>query len=215
MGSLFFRWLWPEEKAEIYFEYGRKDPSGNFRDFLLEPQDSRAYTFGLRKLLPFKGRSDENLLISAEVTQLQQTAVNKVLSVDSWYINKNIRHGYTNRGEVLGAGIGPGGNLQSLDISWLKGLQRIGFQLERYVHNNDYYYYAFFDSSDWRRHWVDLTAAASTEWNYKNFIFNAKLQCIRSLNYEWYLLQPNPAQYFTNGRARTNIQVQTGLMYRF
>jgi hypothetical protein len=215
LGSVFFRWLWQEEKAEIYFEYGRNNPQGNLRDFLLEPQNSRAYIFGLRKSLPFKNRPNENLQISLEVTQLQQTSVSTVLNVGAWYINKYVRDGYTNRGQVLGAGIGPGGNLQSFDISWFSGLKRLGLQLERYVHNNDYYYYAFNDSSDWRRHWTDLTAMVSGEWNYKNLIFNTRLQYVRSLNYQWYLLQPDPNQYFTNGMARTNVQVQAGVMYRF
>ncbi len=37
-----------------------------------------------------------------------------------------VTHGYTNRGEVLGAGIGPGGNLLSANVSWVKGLKQIG-----------------------------------------------------------------------------------------
>lgn len=215
LSSLFFRWFWPEERAEIYFEFGRSSPSGNLRDFTLEPENDRAYIFGLRKQLPFRGHAGENLQINLEVTQLQQSAAEPVLDARAWYLNKYVRHGYTNRGEALGAGIGPGGNLQSLDISWHKGLKRIGLQLERFVHNNDFYYYAYVDSQDWRRHWVDLSAAAIGEWNYKNLLLNARLQYISSLNYQWYLLQLDPDQYFTNGLDKSNLQVQMGLMYRF
>lgn len=215
LSSLYARWVWPEERAEIYFEYGRSSPSGNPRDFKLEPQNNRAYIFGLRKELPFRGRMDENILVSMEVTQLQQSDAATVLDARAWYLNKHVRHGYTHRGETLGAGIGPGGGLQSLDVSWFKGLKRIGLQLERYVHNNDFYYYAYIDSRDWRRHWVDLSVAVSGEWDYKNLLFNARLQHVSSLNYQWYLLQTNPDQYFTNGLDRSNVQVQVGFNYRF
>lgn len=213
--SYFMRWLWAEEKAEFYFEFGRNNYSGSLSDLSLEPNVSRAYIFGLRKLFPFGAKEDQNLMISAEVTQLQETDISKVLNLDSWYTSKNIRQGYTNRGEVLGAGIGPGANIQSLEVSWVKGLKRIGLQFERLVHNNDFYYYAFSDSRDFRRHWVDLSIGAGGEWNYKNFIFNAKLQGIQSLNYQWYLFQAPDQPYMTPGKDAFNLQVQAGLTYRF
>ena len=213
--SYFMRWLWPEEKAELYFEYGRNNYSGSASDLALEPNVSRAYIFGLRKLFPFGSRKDEQLMLSAEVTQLQETDVSKVLNLESWYSSKSVRHGYTNRGEVLGAGIGPGANIQSVEVSWVKGLKRLGLQLERLVHNNDVYYYIFNDSQDYRRHWTDLSVAASGEWNYKNFIFNAKIQGIQSLNYQWYLMQAPGESYMRPGKDAFNLQVQAGLTYRF
>jgi hypothetical protein len=118
-------------------------------------------------------------------------------------------------GQALGANIGPGANSQTLTVSWLKGLKRIGIQMERYLHNNDFYYYAFTDSHDFRRHWVDLSYGVSGEWDYKNFIFNASLQRVVSLNYQWYL-KSNPGDvYFVNGIEANNIQVLAGVTYKF
>lgn len=213
--SYFMRWLWPEEHAEVYFEYGRNNYSGDYKDLLLEPETSRAYLFGIRKLFPFGSRKDENLMVNLEVTQMQETSIDKVMTAEGWYTSRSIRQGYTNRGEVLGAGIGPGANLQSLEVSWVKGLKRLGLQVERYVHNNDFYYYAYLDSQDWRRHWTDLSLAAVGEWNYKNLIFNAKLQGINSLNYQWYLKQAPGEPYTRPGIDAFNLQVQAGLTYRF
>jgi len=213
--SYFIRWLWTEEKAEVYFEFGRNNYSGGINDLALEPSVSRAYIFGIRKLFPFGSRNGENLMLSAEVTQMQETNISKVLNLDSWYTSKNIRHGYTNRGQVLGAGIGPGANHQSVELSWVKGLKRLGFQIERLVYNNDFYYYAFNDSKDFRRHWTDLSFAASGEWNYKNFIFNGKLQGIQSLNYQWYLPNEPGQSYMTPGKDVFNLQLQAGVTYRF
>jgi hypothetical protein len=216
--SLFTRWVWPEEQAEIYFEYGIDNNTNTVRNSLLQPNDGRAYIFGMRKMLPFNARGDEHIMISIEATQLAETSYNKVLGLSSWYVNPYIRQGYTNLGQELGAGIGPGANLQTLDVSWVKGLKRIGLQLERYLHNDDYYYYAFNDTGDWRRHWVDLSAGLTGEWDYGNFIFNAKLMEIYSLNYQWYLdssLERVGAPYYVPGATKFNFQAQAGVTYRF
>lgn len=213
--AVFMRWLWTQEHAEIYFEYGHNNSSADLMQSLLSPDDSRAYIFGLRKLLPFNKTSEENIMIGLEVTQLQENSIDKIEQGEEWYVSKSIRQGYTNRGEELGAGIGPGGNLQSLDVSWVKGLKKLGVQLERYVHNNDFYYYAFQDSKDYTRHWVDLSLAANGEWNYKNLIFNAKIQGIQSLDYQWALNIPGNDITFANQTSKFNLQVQAGVTYRF
>jgi hypothetical protein len=213
--AVFMRWIWTQEHAEIYFEFGHNNNTNDFTQNLLSPDKSRAYIFGLRKILPFNRSRNENILIGIEVTQLQENDIKNIKQGYEWYVNKNIRQGYTNDGEILGAGIGPGGNLQSLNVSWIKGLKKLGIQIERYTHNDDFYYYAYYDSSDYRRHWVDLSVAANGEWNYKNLIFNAKLQGIQSLNYQWYLKQNPGDQYFVNGVNAFNVQVQLGATYRF
>ena len=51
-----------------------------------------------------------NFQLSWEYTQLEQTASRLLRDAGSWYTHLNILHGYTNRGEVLGAAIGPGSN---------------------------------------------------------------------------------------------------------
>jgi hypothetical protein len=214
--SMFARWIWPQEHAEIYFQWGRNNITSDLTQSLLTPETSRAYIFGLRKLLPFNKLKNENIIIGIEVTQMQQTSFDKIIKGDGqWYVNKYIRQGYTNRGEVLGAGIGPGGNLQSLDISWVKGLKRIGLQFERYVHNNDLYYYIFQDSRDYSRHWVDLSMAAGGEWNFKNMIINAKMTGIKSFDYQWYLNGNAGDPGFANQTSVFSIQLQAGVTYRF
>ncbi|HVW97762.1 MAG TPA: capsule assembly Wzi family protein [Mucilaginibacter sp.] len=213
--EIFMRWLWAEENAEIYFEWGHNNYTSDFSQTSLTPEKSRAYIFGLRKMIPFNTARKENILIGVEVTQLQETSVSKVKKGEEWYTSKAIPAGYTNDGEVLGAGIGPGGNLQSLEVSWVKGLKKIGLQFERYIHNNDFYYYAFYDSYDFRRHWVDLSIAANGEWTYKNLLFNAKIAGIKSFNYQWYLKQNPGDPIFVNGINAFNIQLQAGVTYRF
>src|SRR5690606_484821 len=91
---------------------------------------------------------------------------------------------------LLGAGIGPGSNVQAIYVSWLRGLKQIGIQAERLVHLNDFYYSA---SQDIRGNWVDLGLSAFAEWDYKHFLFNAKVHYAHSHNYQYELI-PHPDQ---------------------
>lgn len=218
ISSIFMRWLWTQEHAEIYFEFGQYNNTKDLLQEFLSPNDSRAYIFGIRKLLPFNHSNNENILVGIEVTQLQENSVANILNGVEWYVSKNIRQGYTYQGQELGAGIGPGGNLQSIEVSWVKGLKKLGLQIERYAHNNDLYYYSYANTDDFRRHWVDLSIAANGEWNYKNLIFNAKLQGIKSINYQWFLPdnRQEPANSFlVNGVNAFSLQIQAGVTYRF
>jgi hypothetical protein len=215
LSSMFARWIWLQEHAEVYFEYGHYNNSDDLYQSLLRPNNTRAYTFGLRKLLPFKNRPDQNIMLGVEVTQLGSTSITGVTQGQEWYVSRGIRQGYTNFGQMLGAGIGPGGNIQAIDVSWVKGLKKIGLQIERYVHDDDFYYYAFYDSRNYSQHWVDLSLGFNGEWNYKNFIFNAKIQGIESNDYQWALKQNGNDDTFSHQLHKFNLQLQTGLTYRF
>lgn len=209
--SLFFRWVFKESKAEIYAEYGHQGKR-SLNEFLKEPDKSAAYLIGLRKIIPLNKRLGEYIQASFELTELQQT---KVPEYGGWYTSSDVRQGYTHMGQVLGAGIGPGSNLQSLDISWFRGLKRIGLQFERYLHNNDFYYQMYINPPDYRKHYVDMSAAVSADWDYKNLVISIKGAMIRTLNYQYVLYDRPPPVYFVTGWDRLNYQVKIGAMYRF
>ena len=125
-----------------------------------------------------------------------------------------IPHGYTYNGQIIGAGIGPGSNMQTLTISWGKELKSLGIQIERLAHNNDLFYEAI---KDIRAHWVDINIAALGEWNYQSLLFSAKLELIRSLNYEYNYKQVpvDRSQFWIPGLDTYNFQANIGVSYRF
>lgn len=182
ISSLFARFLFPESHSEIYFEYGRNDHSVDIRDFIMEPDHSRAYILGAQKLVSIS--NEEKLLISGEVTQLSQSPARFVREAGTWYTH-SINQGYTNEGEVIGASSGPGGNMQTFEFSLLKGLRKYGLVLERYVHNDDYYRAISAGSRNFNGQWVDLSAGFIFNKNYKNILINSKLVAIKSFNYLW------------------------------
>ncbi|WP_419801099.1 capsule assembly Wzi family protein [Mucilaginibacter sp.] len=211
--SAYARWLLTKAHAEVYFEYGLNDNSYNFRDFIQSPQHSRAYIFGLRKMLLLN--NNQQLLFGAEITQLSQTADRIVRDASGWYIHSAVTDGQTNQGQVLGAGTGSGGNLQSFNLSWLCGLKKLGIGLSRYEHDVDFSTPNFPDINGNSRKWVDFAFALNGEWNYKNLIFNAKLQEIKSLNYEWILKDYTAGQYYVPHNDVYNFHGELGVAFRF
>ena len=212
--STYVRWLFPKSKAEVYFEYGINDHSHNFRDFIMSPEHSRTYLFGLRKLVELN-KPDQMLEINAEVTQMSQTMDRIVRAAGGWYEHGQIFRGYTHKGQVLGAGTGRGGNLQSFDVSWVKGIKKVGFQFERYVHDNDHYDAFINDLNGHSRRWVDFGFAAIGTWDFNHLLLNAKLQGIQSLNYQWQMKNYTPDSYYIPENDIFNVHAELGVTYRF
>lgn len=215
--SFFARWVMPKGKAEFYVEYGRNDPPFNSRDRMLELEHSRGYVLGFRKLVPLKG--EDLLNVNIELTDVGSTRTSALRGSPSWYGHSIVRDGYTYLGQVLGAGIGPGGSLQSLNVSWLRGMKQLGIQLERQEHDADFLYEAVADQQDYRRNWVDLSAALIGQWDYKHFLFNARMHFTHAFNYQYEILEkPNPvnSDFWKFGHMdKFNFQAQLGVMYRF
>ncbi|WP_442589145.1 capsule assembly Wzi family protein [Pedobacter sp. AW31-3R] len=213
--AFFTRYVLPESKAEIYFEFGRNDHSYDLRDGIVEPEHTRAYIVGFRKLIPLRA-NDEFIQVGVELTQLEKSTTRNTRASETWYTHYQVKDGYTNRGQVLGAGIGPGSNLQSLDVNWVKGLRKIGLQFERQVVNNDLFYnfaYASADKSQYiNRHWVDLSVAGKFAWTYKKVVMNAQLTYIRSLNYQ-YQWATGTEYWDWDKKDVNNISAKIGLMY--
>ena len=213
--SLYARWLFPRAQAEIYFEYGLNDNSYNLRDFIGSPDHSRAYIFGLRKMLPVNGSADQHILFSGEISELSQSPDWIVRNASGWYIHSTVTAGQTNEGQVLGAGTGSGGNLQSIEISWVWGLKKLGISMERYEHDVDFSERYFADISGNSRKWVDFAFGLQGNWNYKNILFNARLQSIKSFNYEWILKDYEPGSNYVPHNNVYNLHAELGATFRF
>lgn len=219
-GSIFFRWALPKGKAEFYFEYGRNDKPWDTRDLFVQLEHSRAYVMGFTKLIPIRSSIHQDMFqFNVELTQLETSRTSTQRSSPTWYVSDIVNHGYTHQGQVLGAGIGPGSNLQSADFSWFRGIKHIGLQLERLVHNNDFYYAA---SGDIRRNWVDFGGTLHTAWDYQNFVFTGSMTYTHAYNYQyeleenWDAINRDPNGFWDfYRRDKNNLQLRLGMMYRF
>jgi len=212
--SIFARWAVPSVHFEIYGEYARNDHAWDVRDVTVTPNHSRSYIIGMRKIVPLQNVEGDLLQINAEVTQLEPPRTVSLRNTGPMYGHHVVRDGYTQLGQLLGAGVGMGNNLQSLNISWLRGIKQVGFQLERLVHNNDFLYRLVKDP---RRNWVDLGAAFHAEWDYKRFLFTGRMQLTKAFNYQYRLEErPTSANFWEfNQQDKANFYLQAGMMYRF
>lgn len=212
--SVFARWVMPESKAELYAEFGRNDHAYNIRDLLSEPEHSRAYILGFRKLFALRS-PDEYIQFGFEMTQLELSKTSNIRPTESWYSHYQVTDGYTNRGQILGAGIGPGSNIQSTEVSWVKGMKKIGFTLDRLVHDNDFLYNTNSSVTEVRRHWIDFAFGANFGWDFNRFIVNSNLTYIRTLNNQW-LINNDGSFYWDIPKVDTNnLHVKVGLAYRW
>ena len=136
--SLFGRWVLEQSGFEVYWEWARNDHSWEVRDFLLEPEHSQAYTLGLQRANDLSG--DRILVLRAELTHLEAGSTLQVRGRGRYYVHHIVTQGYTHEGQIVGAGIGPGGNSQHLGVDLYAPWGRAGAYIERQVHDNDAYY---------------------------------------------------------------------------
>lgn len=133
--TLFSRWVFPSDGVELYGEWGRLELGHSLRDFLIAPNHSQGYTLGAQWRGP--AWRDGNFRIQAEITQLEQSSTFRDEPVPSWYNSTRVIQGYTNRGEMLGASIGPGASTQFLAADYLRSDWRFGTFAGRIRWNED------------------------------------------------------------------------------
>lgn len=171
--SFFLRWVLPKSNVEFYVEYGNNDYGFNIRDYLMAPSHSYAYILGVRKLIP--KRKDYFILFEGEITQMTQSPDRLVRYAGNWYEHVSISQGYTNQNQILGSGAGFGANMQTASATWINGEIRNGFFIQRVER----------DPEGRTNKWTDVSIGWMPQWKFKNMLLGAKVQLIRSNNYNW------------------------------
>lgn len=208
------RYVLPSAKAELYFEYGRRDHAFNWRDATLNPEHARAYLFGFKKL--FSLTDDSFFQVRGEVLQ-QQESVNILIRYPgtagslNWSGNGTITQGFTHRGQMLGPGVGPSSNVQTLEGAWVKGFKKIGLRLERLNRYQDFYQKEFPDPSEQGR-WVDFSAKILADWQCENLIIGININFVNSLNYQWQF-DSNSTPSVPKGKSLLTVHGQVSVIY--
>ncbi len=208
-GGVFLRWFWKESKFEIYSEFHHNDAKQNFRDLILDSDHSRAATIGIQKVFDLNKRL---FLFNWEWTQMEQTASRLLRNAGSWYEHTYVYDGYTNRGEVLGSSIGPGSNSHYFSINRINKHEKIGIGLEIIDHDNDFYHEAFSNAQDYRRFWKDINFHINFNKKFENFNLSSNIVYIRSLNYQWELID-DLKPYYHPGKDKNNFHLNLKITY--
>lgn len=105
LASFFIRWAPPGSGFEVYGEYGREDHSLNARDYILEPDHSATGNIGFRKAWQSAGVIQA---LRGEVYSAEAAAGSRVRGEGQTYLHGILRQGHTERGQLIGANVGPG-----------------------------------------------------------------------------------------------------------
>lgn len=136
--SLFARWVFPASGFETYVEWSRMELPRSIKEYLEVPQSTQGYTIGLQYAQPHANESYFRL--QGEVTFLEQTQVLPNRPPPDYYTGRAAPQGFTQRGQVLGAAIGPGSSTQFIGMDWMARRWQAGAFVGRTRTENDALY---------------------------------------------------------------------------
>jgi hypothetical protein len=136
--SLFGRWVFPASSAEVYGEWGRIVLPASLKSMLVAPQFTQGFTIGLQWLPEIN--PEARLRLHLEMTNLEQSPASRSADTLSFYVSSVVPQGYTHRGQVIGAAIGPGSSSQWLALDYLRGERSAGVFAGRIRWDTDAYY---------------------------------------------------------------------------
>lgn len=213
IASLYLKQLFDHGKSNVYIEYGRNDHAWNLRDLITDFSHSRAYIVGVNKYFKLPKRK---LLANIEFTDLSRSSQVNLRPTPDWYVHYQVLHGYTNHGKVVGATIGPGSAMQSLQLDFLKtSTDMFGFSFYRIEHNKDFYYDAFGSKGQYYRQWVDLVLGFKFNKSFRHLNFLSDLFLMHSFNYEWQDYSNSMGTAVRDGIDMLNLSANFTCQYRF
>lgn len=175
--SLFGRWVLPQDRFAVHFEWARTEIPRSLRDLLTAPNHSQGYTIGLEWVAPTKRAAGglPALRLQAEATYLERSPSYRDRPLASFYTSTTVVQGYTQRGKVIGAAIGQGGSSQWIAADYFAPRWRVGVSVGRIRWDDDALYtfptpYTALDQNKWCSHDVSLfgglTAALDRAWGH-------------------------------------------------
>ena len=212
--GFFMRYLMLPANAEFYMEWGRNDAFYNLRDAIQRIDHSRAYTLGLRKLFKVNAYKTKYWQFISEYTRMQQPPSWPLLSGGPWYVHSRAIQGYTHFGEILGAPIGKGSNVQIFRLSKFNGIQQYGIQLERVTQNAVNFEENFTFTNPSKTKWVDFGLSLMADHPFKKFVLSSSIAYKKSFNYQW--SQPADASGlgFNNPNDLNSFMFKLGIWFR-
>ncbi len=137
--SLFAHWIIPGYGLESYLEWARAELPSSLRDFILHPNHTRGYTAGLQYAHAFSSR-ESRFRVQAEFTNLEQSGTYRFRPIGSFYTSRAAIQGYTNEGQMLGAGVGPGSSGEWFAADYVAKNFEIGGNFGRTRPNTDAFF---------------------------------------------------------------------------
>jgi len=137
--SVFANWRLPADGAEVWLEWARAELPESLRDFVQSPNHTQAVTIGMQRVSkPFK--RDWTWRVGAEYSSTTQTSTYRERPTGSWYTSRAVQAGFSQKGQVIGAMIGPGSATQRLSVDFANPHHSFGLFAWRIKWDDDSYY---------------------------------------------------------------------------
>ena len=180
--SVYSKFIFPKNNAEIYFEYGLNDGSSNLRELLTNLSHSSASILGIRKIQQVNVKNF--ITITVEATRLSQTPSYLLRNAGNWY-EHSIIEGYTNENQILGAGVGLGNNVQTINIKFGSQVDNIGILYQHIEQNPRRLVGSVGNAWLGDIYWNDYAYGITAQYQYKKLFFRWNAQWVNSINYLW------------------------------
>ena len=180
MMSLFGRWIFPNDHLELYFEWAKSELPRSLRDLVNAPQDAQGYTLGGQWVQPIQdGRA--NLRMQVEATDVEQTTVFADHPTPDYYTGSTTAQGFTQRGQILGASVGPGGQSQWIAADYMMPTWSAGVMLQRIRWEDNALYRT--NLPNFLKHDVTLLAGLRGTLRTRTYDYSASLAANPRFNY--------------------------------
>ncbi len=181
--SIYSRWFFPKDHAELYYQFAYNDAKENFRDLGLDMSHSTAYILGFKKL--FTLPKQQYLDLNVEALKLSQTPSYLHRNAGNFYEHSTITEGYTHQNQIMGTGSGFGNNVQIIALSYNERWNKLGFMFKHIANNPMSLVSGVNDLGLRTTKWDDYAYGLQSRYRYKNILFNANFEWIHSRNYLW------------------------------
>lgn len=147
--AIYFDYLIPSGGIDLYLEWAKNDYNVGLANIIRYPFHTQAISTGFKKAVNFSNNLFGELIF--EISYLG-SSMDYVFFYDwggignSFYTHHYIKQGYTNKGQLLGAALGSGGNSQYLEFKLYYPKGTTSFYFTR--NNPDLNYSYFMDKDD-------------------------------------------------------------------
>lgn len=187
--SFFAHWMVPRYGLETYLEWARAEMPSSLREFLIQPNHTRGYSGGLQYAHSY-GDGDAKLRFQMEFTNVEQSGSYRFGPTGSFYASRAVIQGYTNNGEMLGSGVGPGSSGEWLAADYVGSNVRFGINFGRTRPNTD----AFFARFNPNRCFHDAIVYPGARAGFKTRLFNLSMDYSRMTRYNAFFQRVNGCQ---------------------
>jgi hypothetical protein len=181
IASVFARWFFPGDGFEVYGEFARMQVPLSFSELLQTPDNTGGFTAGFQWAIPRDSAVTRFWRIQSEATALEQNVVYANHPPVDFYTGRTAAQGYTQRGQIIGAAIGPGSSSEFGALDYLTQLQQIGIFVGR-IRWEDNALYRQTDATFFS-HDVSIYSGVRGSHRWRNSDISLELTVARRFNY--------------------------------